>query len=55
VSIRQVTPSEKPCKATRGTTSPGYTLPFYKADRIAEYRQAHAAFKKRMNADTRNR
>jgi hypothetical protein len=26
----------------------GYTLPFYKADRIAEYRQAHAAFTERM-------
>ena len=26
----------------------GYTAPFYKADRIAEYRQAHAAFTQRM-------
>ena len=26
----------------------GYTPPFYKADRIGEYRQAHAAFTKRM-------
>jgi hypothetical protein len=26
----------------------GYTPPFYKADRIAEYRQAHAAFTERM-------
>jgi hypothetical protein len=26
----------------------GYTAPFYKADRIAEYRQAHAAFTERM-------
>jgi hypothetical protein len=26
----------------------GYTLPFYKADRIGEYRQAHAAFTERM-------
>jgi hypothetical protein len=26
----------------------GYTAPFYKADRIAEYRQAHAAFTDRM-------
>jgi hypothetical protein len=26
----------------------GYTPPFYKADRIAEYRQAHAAFTDRM-------
>ena len=33
----------------------GYTPPFYKADRIAEYRQAHAAFTERMNANARNR
>ncbi len=26
----------------------GYTAPFYKADRIAEYRQAHAAFTARL-------
>jgi hypothetical protein len=26
----------------------GYTPPFYKADRIGEYRQAHAAFTERM-------
>jgi hypothetical protein len=26
----------------------GYTPPFYKADRIAEYRQAHAAFSERL-------
>ena len=26
----------------------GYTAPFYKADRIAEYRQAHAVFTERM-------
>jgi hypothetical protein len=26
----------------------GYTPPFYKADRIAEYRQAHAAFSARL-------
>jgi hypothetical protein len=26
----------------------GYTAPFYKADRIGEYRQAHAAFTERM-------
>jgi hypothetical protein len=26
----------------------GYTPPFYKADRIGEYRQAHAAFTARM-------
>ena len=33
-----------------GTSSApkGYTPPFYKADRIAEYRQAHAAFSERM-------
>ena len=28
----------------------GYTPPFYKADRIAEYRQAHAAFSARLAA-----
>jgi hypothetical protein len=28
----------------------GYTAPFYKADRIAEYRQAHAAFSVRLDA-----
>jgi hypothetical protein len=28
----------------------GYTAPFYKADRIAEYRQAHAAFSARLAA-----
>jgi hypothetical protein len=36
-----------------GSTTPvpdGYTAPFYKADRIAEYRQAHAAFSARMPA-----
>jgi hypothetical protein len=33
----------------------GYTAPFYKADRIAEYRQAHAAFKERVDAATLNR
>ena len=32
----------------------GYAPPFYKADRIAEYRQAHAAFTERMNANVRN-
>ena len=26
----------------------GYTAPFYKADRIAEYRQAHAVFSERL-------
>ncbi len=26
----------------------GYTAPFYKADREAEYRQAHAEFSRRM-------
>jgi hypothetical protein len=26
----------------------GYTAPFYKADRIAEYKQAHAAFTNRL-------
>ena len=26
----------------------GYTPPFYKADRIAEYRQAHAVFSERL-------
>jgi hypothetical protein len=33
-----------------GTTKvpDGYTPPFYKADRIAEYRQAHAAFTARL-------
>jgi hypothetical protein len=33
-----------------GTTKvpDGYTPPFYKADRIAEYRQAHAAFTERL-------
>ena len=30
----------------------GYTAPFYKADRIAEYRQAHAAFTERMKGGT---
>jgi hypothetical protein len=30
----------------------GYTAPFYKADRIAEYRQAHAAFSARVAAAT---
>jgi hypothetical protein len=30
----------------------GYTPPFYKADRIAEYRQAHAAFSARLAAAT---
>jgi hypothetical protein len=32
------------------TSSPphGYEPPFYKADRIAEYRQAHAAFSERV-------
>jgi len=30
----------------------GYTPPFYKADRIAEYRQAHAAFAERMKGTT---
>ncbi|MGH3246367.1 MAG: hypothetical protein ACRDOI_09170 [Trebonia sp.] len=36
-----------------GSTAPvpdGYTAPFYKADRIAEYRQAHAAFSARLPA-----
>jgi hypothetical protein len=35
-----------------GTTKvpDGYTPPFYKADRIAEYRQAHAAFTARLAA-----
>jgi len=31
----------------------GYTAPFYKADRIAEYRQAHAAFSARLAEATR--
>jgi hypothetical protein len=33
-----------------GTTPPpaGYTAPFYKADREAEYRQAHAVFTERL-------
>ena len=36
----------------------GYAAPFYKADREAEYRQAHAVFSKRLRkaqgeADTR--
>jgi hypothetical protein len=26
----------------------GYTPPFYKADRVAEYRQAHAVFSDRL-------
>jgi hypothetical protein len=26
----------------------GYTAPFYKADRVAEYRQAHAVFSERL-------
>ena len=26
----------------------GYTPPFYKADRVAEYRQAHAVFSERL-------
>jgi len=30
----------------------GYTAPFYKADRIAQYRQAHAAFSTRLGAAT---
>ena len=32
----------------KNPTPDGYTPPFYKADRIAEYRQAHAAFTERM-------
>ena len=32
----------------RNPVPDGYTAPFYKADRIAEYRQAHAAFTQRM-------
>jgi hypothetical protein len=41
----------------RGKNPPpdGYTPPFYKADRIAEYRQAHAAFSARLAATTRLR
>jgi hypothetical protein len=39
-----------------GSTIPvpdGYTAPFYKANRVAEYRQAHAAFSRRLAmADT---
>ena len=33
-----------------GSTPPpdGYTPPFYKADRVAEYRQAHAVFSERL-------
>jgi hypothetical protein len=34
----------------RNPVPDGYTAPFYKADRIAEYRQAHAAFSARMAA-----
>ena len=30
----------------------GYSPPFYKADRIGEYRQAHAAFTQRMKGAT---
>ena len=26
----------------------GYTPPFYRADRVAEYRQAHAVFSERL-------
>jgi hypothetical protein len=35
---------------SKGKTPPpeGYTPPFYKANRIAEYRQAHAVFSERM-------
>jgi hypothetical protein len=38
-----------------GTTKvpDGYTPPFYKADRIAEYRQAHAAFAERLKSSGR--
>jgi hypothetical protein len=32
----------------RNPVPDGYTPPFYKADRIAEYRQAHAAFTTRL-------
>ncbi|MBV9445623.1 MAG: class I SAM-dependent DNA methyltransferase [Streptosporangiaceae bacterium] len=32
----------------RNSPPDGYTAPFYKADRIAEYRQAHAVFKDRL-------
>jgi hypothetical protein len=37
-------------KESGGTTPPptGYTPPFYKADRAAEYRQAHAVFSERL-------
>jgi hypothetical protein len=36
----------------RNPVPDGYTAPFYKADRIAEYRQAHAAFSARLAAAT---
>lgn len=32
----------------RNPVPEGYTAPFYKADRIAEYRQAHAVFSERL-------
>jgi hypothetical protein len=31
-----------------GPVPDGYTAPFYKADREAEYRQAHAVFSERL-------
>jgi hypothetical protein len=37
----------------RNPVPDGYTAPFYKADRIAEYRQAHAAFSARLAEATR--
>ena len=36
----------------RNPVPDGYTAPFYKADRIAEYRQAHAAFSARLAAES---
>jgi hypothetical protein len=36
----------------KNTVPDGYTAPFYKADRIAEYRQAHAAFTERVKGGT---
>jgi len=37
------------CNESGGAAPPvGYTPPFYKADRVAEYRQAHAVFSERL-------
>ena len=37
----------------RNSPPDGYTAPFYKADRIAEYRQAHAVFGERLAGSAR--